>query len=345
MKKLLSITFLLVISVAASAQEPAETYDLQKISREIYRDYHYRIKNVVDSVLYHSDIDSLDCVVFDNLRISADGTTVHNVVSNSGNEKVNGMIEESLALLKLPVIMARNESGGTSPIDVSASYSIVSNARNVEYEFTMNVNNGEVQWVESVPDVLRGALDSFARTAFYSADTGKFRLKFSTFNINSEILAFGTFNVYRTKKKSEDIFIGYEGHQFSYFGKPFERESGSGEDFTNATFDGRGPNAFPRWVTTKLVYPQYAYGLNIMGTVDMAFTIDKDGAVRNVKVVHPVHPSLDREAFRVISASPDWEPGTRDGKAISITYGHPVIFVIKESPSNPDVHQSSRRSR
>ncbi len=343
MKKFLSIIAFVSLSLAALAQEPSadsvQVYDLQKISRKLYRDYHYKIKNAIDSIIYHSDLDSLNCVVFDNVAINKDGTTIHNVKSNSPDLGINSEIEETVAQIKLPAIAFYDDAGNATPIDATASFSIVSNAHTEKYEYLLNVKGGEVRWLSDVPDVLRGVLDKFASVAFYGNDSGNFRLEFSTFNINTDILAFGTFSLYQLKKKSEKHFISYVGHQFTYFGRPFakteeqlekekeEREKSA--EYVKASFAGKDANAFSTYVTSRLEYPPFAKDRNIQGTVDVYFTLSKTGEVKNIRIDKAVHPTLDREAFRTVSTSPKWTPATKDGEPISIGYKHPVIFLLR----------------
>ena len=40
-------------------------------------------------------------------------------------------------------------------------------------------------------------------------------------------------------------------------------------------------------------------------------------------------PDLDAEALRVISASPEWEPGYVKGEPVKVTYMFPVVFKLK----------------
>lgn len=94
-------------------------------------------------------------------------------------------------------------------------------------------------------------------------------------------------------------------------------------------FKGKDSSAFSEWVNRKLVYPKIAKENGVEGRVTVQFTVDKDGSVSDVKVLRGVDPSLDQEAVRVISMSPKWNPGKKDGKRVSVTYTFPVIFQLK----------------
>lgn len=96
------------------------------------------------------------------------------------------------------------------------------------------------------------------------------------------------------------------------------------------TFHGGDANEFSRWVNSHLVYPEIAKKQGIQGKITVSFTINKEGAVENVKVLKGAHPLLDAEAVRVISRSPKWTPAMQCGKPMSLTYSFPVIFYLGE---------------
>lgn len=93
-------------------------------------------------------------------------------------------------------------------------------------------------------------------------------------------------------------------------------------------FQGGDENNFTNWVAQQLVYPEKAVKDSIQGRVILQFTVDKSGKVGDVKVVRGVHPVLDKEAIRVVSLSPNWEPGKHKGKNVNVVYTFPVIFQL-----------------
>jgi len=86
---------------------------------------------------------------------------------------------------------------------------------------------------------------------------------------------------------------------------------------------------FRNWVHSELVYPEEAIQNGVTGRVTVAFTIDTDGVVRNVKILRGADDSLNKEAIRVISSSPRWEPGRQRDKAVKVSYVFPVVFEIR----------------
>lgn len=92
------------------------------------------------------------------------------------------------------------------------------------------------------------------------------------------------------------------------------------------TFNGGDAYEFLKWVKANLVYPAEAKAAGKQGKLILQFTVQENGKVADVKVLRGIDPALDAEAIRVLSSSPDWEPGEKDGKKVSVTYTFPVIF-------------------
>lgn len=95
------------------------------------------------------------------------------------------------------------------------------------------------------------------------------------------------------------------------------------------SFQGGDANAFTKWVNQRLTYPEIAKNKGVQGRVTLKFIVDKQGKVTDVSVLHSVDPSLDKEAVRVVSMSPNWTPGKNKGKAVSVMYVFPVIFNLE----------------
>ena len=101
-------------------------------------------------------------------------------------------------------------------------------------------------------------------------------------------------------------------------------------------FGGKDVGSFSRWVNDQLNYPEEAKAKKIQGRVTLSFTITETGKVSDVKVLRGADPILDKEAVRVVESSPDWTPGMKDGKPVSVTYTFPVIFQLNDR-ENTDV--------
>jgi protein TonB len=94
-------------------------------------------------------------------------------------------------------------------------------------------------------------------------------------------------------------------------------------------FNGGDPMVeFRKYIAENIVYPQEAIENGIEGRITLHFVIDEKGRMTQVEVVQGVHPSLDREAARVIESSPDWTPGKQGIRAVRVSYYFPVIFRL-----------------
>ena len=117
--------------------------------------------------------------------------------------------------------------------------------------------------------------------------------------------------------------------------KPVEEEVEVEEEIPFAivedkpTFQGKDANEFTKWVYDNIEYPEIAKENGIQGRVTVQFTIDKDGSVKDVKVLRGVDSSLDKEAVRVIQKSPKWSPGKQRNKPVKVKYTFPIIFQLR----------------
>ena len=94
------------------------------------------------------------------------------------------------------------------------------------------------------------------------------------------------------------------------------------------TFRGGDMKKFQEYINQNIVYPQVAAEMGVYGTVRVSFVVERDGKVSNVKVTKGVDPLLDREALRVVSGSPRWKPGTRNGKPVRVASNVMVVFAL-----------------
>jgi len=89
-----------------------------------------------------------------------------------------------------------------------------------------------------------------------------------------------------------------------------------------------GTDSLFKFLESNLIYPEDAKKDSIQGRVICRFTIDTDGSITDIQVLRSVHPSLDAEAVRVISAMPKWVPAEIDGKKIKRKDTFPIVFKM-----------------
>ena len=83
-----------------------------------------------------------------------------------------------------------------------------------------------------------------------------------------------------------------------------------------------GKEALFNYIKETIKYPDDVE----TGNIYVAFIVGSDGSIRDPRVFKGVKESMDREAFRIISNMPNWDPGLIDGKPVASVYGLPIIF-------------------
>lgn len=96
------------------------------------------------------------------------------------------------------------------------------------------------------------------------------------------------------------------------------------------TFNGGDPAIeFRKYIAQNLEYPEIAAENGISGRVIVQFAVNNRGKVVDAVVVRSVDPALDKEAIRVVMASPPWSPGKQRGKAVKVLFTFPINFVLQ----------------
>lgn len=81
-----------------------------------------------------------------------------------------------------------------------------------------------------------------------------------------------------------------------------------------------GKSAMTAFIDKNLKFPDAAKNKGISGESVLAFDIEIDGTITNIRVVKSLHPLLDEEAVRVVKKMPKWVPATKRGKPIKVKY-------------------------
>jgi len=90
-----------------------------------------------------------------------------------------------------------------------------------------------------------------------------------------------------------------------------------------------GTEAFYRYVSKNLNYPNLARSRGVKGKVFLSFVIDKDGSISDVEVVKGIGAGCDEEAVRVLKNAPKWNPGKQRGKPVKVRMVIPIMFALK----------------
>jgi protein TonB len=99
----------------------------------------------------------------------------------------------------------------------------------------------------------------------------------------------------------------------------------------NAEYN-EGTAALLKFISSTIVYPDYAKENEIQGRVYVKFIVRTDGSLTDIKVARsvPGGKMLDDEAIRVIKlTSGKWKPARQNGKPVNCNMTLPVVFVLQ----------------
>jgi len=83
-----------------------------------------------------------------------------------------------------------------------------------------------------------------------------------------------------------------------------------------------------QYFTARFQYPAKARKKNIQGRVIVSMIVEKDGRITNARIERGISPVLDNEALKLVNASPNWKPGTVNGKAVRVQRTLPINFCL-----------------
>ena len=75
-------------------------------------------------------------------------------------------------------------------------------------------------------------------------------------------------------------------------------------------------------------YPQICIEQNVQGRVQVAFVVNRDGSIVDVKVMRSPDPNLSKEAERVVKLMPKWKPAKQGNKTVRSRFNLPVNFRL-----------------
>lgn len=103
------------------------------------------------------------------------------------------------------------------------------------------------------------------------------------------------------------------------------------DDFppTPAEYRG-GPVAMQSYINEQVRYPEIDQQMGIEGTVYVAFIVEKNGTVSNVKIENHISETIDREAMRVVRLLNQWIPAENAFGKVRTTVRLPIRFFLKQ---------------
>lgn len=87
-----------------------------------------------------------------------------------------------------------------------------------------------------------------------------------------------------------------------------------------------GLGALMKWLDANVDYPEACIRRHVKGRVEVSFTVDTDGSVRDAAVTREVDPLLDKACLTAVRKMPRWIPGRDEGRLVSVRVTLPVEF-------------------
>ena len=86
-----------------------------------------------------------------------------------------------------------------------------------------------------------------------------------------------------------------------------------------------GVGAFYKYIANNYKLPNVK---KLNGKVYVAFVIDVDGSIIELKVLKDLGYGTGEEAIRVLKESPKWIPGEQNGQPVRVKYALPIALNI-----------------
>lgn len=91
-----------------------------------------------------------------------------------------------------------------------------------------------------------------------------------------------------------------------------------------------GNERFLAFLKRTLSYPEKAVKNNIEGTVEIQFTVQKDGSLSDFIILNGIGYDCDQNVLNAIVNSPRWKPGAMNNAAIAINTSVAVKFSLTD---------------
>jgi len=94
---------------------------------------------------------------------------------------------------------------------------------------------------------------------------------------------------------------------------------------------------FSRFINADVHYPPRALRDGIAGKVYFTFTVNAEGRTQDIRIAKGLRDDVDAEALRNARRleAIRWEPGTQNGRAVTVTFTAPMSFRINPTPGQP----------
>lgn len=95
-----------------------------------------------------------------------------------------------------------------------------------------------------------------------------------------------------------------------------------------------GEKGLEEYFKKNLKYPKKAIEKKLEGRVVFTITVSAQGEITDIILHRGFHYECNQEAYYLIKKMPDWIPGLKDGKPVSMQVILPITFTLPSQPSN-----------
>ncbi len=96
-----------------------------------------------------------------------------------------------------------------------------------------------------------------------------------------------------------------------------------------AAFRG-GDIALQEFIQRNLEYPKKMLEDGISGVVQVEFIVNKDGSLRDCRIIKSLCMDADKEAMRLVKSMPKFLPGKQNGYAVPSYFTLPLTFTLDD---------------
>jgi TonB family protein len=91
-----------------------------------------------------------------------------------------------------------------------------------------------------------------------------------------------------------------------------------------------GTKSFFNYLSKVIKYPEKAVTINVEGTVEVGFTISRDGSITDVKLLKGIGYGCDEQVLDAVKKSYRWRPGIFEGRPVVLKESVSVKFSLTD---------------
>ena len=91
-----------------------------------------------------------------------------------------------------------------------------------------------------------------------------------------------------------------------------------------------GMRAFMEYIGQHYEYPQAAIDAEVNGLIQVAFVVERDGSLTDMKIVKDLGYGTGEAAIRVLQRSSKWTPGVQNGRTVRVAYTLPIRLNLQQ---------------